>query len=213
MDKNFNMSYFDAPIARYEERGGKVVSATLRPVATVCLQQVFQLITCNERLRSLTLQVRQDSQTGEAKKRLLPYVTPCGTFDYRRSDHLGAPSGLVVVDVDGLPSPSDAAGLRDSLFADPVLLPALCFVSPGGCGVKAFIPYVPSGSTDVREDIAAHTFWAMEYVQTLYQADRPADAKAGVDTSGKDVVRACFLCHDPEARMRLGVEPVKLETL
>ena len=59
------------------------------------------------------------------------------------------------------------------------------FVSPGGLGVKLFIP----GDETVR--------WAMSYIQLLY-----ADTfKGEVDTCGKDIARCCFLSHDSNAKI------------
>ena len=70
-------------------------------------------------------------------------------------------------------------------FEDPYLGTRLAFVSPGGLGVKLFIP----GDETVR--------WAMSYIQLLY-----ADTfKGEVDTCGKDIARCCFLSHDSNAKI------------
>ena len=42
---------------------------------------------------------------------------------------------------------------------------------------------------------------AMNYVHCMYDTENTQPGK-GVDTSGKDLVRACFLCHDPKALLR-----------
>lgn len=121
----------------------------------------------------------------QLKQRQLPFVTPHGVFSRRKSDALISASGLVVVDIDHLASLEEAEQLRDHLFEDPYLGTRLAFVSPGGLGVKLFIP----GDETVR--------WAMSYIQLLY-----ADTfKGEVDTCGKDIARCCFLSHDSNAKI------------
>ena len=192
------MSLFQNPIAPQRDPQGRILkAATLTPAMEVTPADVYQLITCNEPLRLATLQVRNAADIRAAKASLLPYVTPCGVFTRRRSDCLMEPSGLVVVDIDHLESAEEAENLKQQLFADSYLRPALVFVSPTGRGVKAFVPYA-SGQT-ASEGIG----WAMSYVHCMYDADYRQPGK-GVDTSGKDPVRACFLCHDPGALLRIN---------
>ena len=154
--------------------GKTVKSATLTPLRTMSLEEVYKLITSNERLATLTLAVRDAALRGDEnacrrlKQQTLPYVTPCGVFTRRQQ-----------------------------LFVDSYLSPTLVFVSPTGRGVKAFVPYA-SGQT-ASEGIG----WAMSYVHCMYDADYRQPGK-GVDTSGKDPVRACFLCHDPGALLRIN---------
>lgn len=199
----FKMSLFLAPISPVKDNEtGKVVKpATLAPYQTLSLQEVYHVIATNKKLKQLTGQVRLAAQNGDAqtcrllKQERLPYVTPCGVFTRRRSDCLKELSGLVVVDIDHLESAEEAEKLRQQLFDDPYLCPALVFISPTGRGVKAFVPY------PAAQDTAGAIRQAMDYVHCMYDADSPSSAK-GVDTSGKDIVRACFLCHDPGALLR-----------
>ena len=102
---------------------------------------------------------------------------------------------LVVVDIDHLESAEEMENLRQQLFDDPYLCPALVFVSPTGRGVKAFVPCLHG------QNPAEGIQWAMNYVHCMYDAENTQPGK-GVDTSGKDLVRACFLCHDPKALLR-----------
>lgn len=75
----------------------------------------------------------------------------------------------------------------------------LPYVTPCGQGVKAFVPYTPDPALpDVRQNAAESIRWAMDYVQCVY-ADGNRNSPKGVDTSGKDLVRACFLSYDPGA--------------
>ena len=81
MTNDFRMSYFMPPIAPIKNEQGRIVTpATLVPSCEVSVEQVFQMITCNENLKILTEQVRNSGDIRTAKASLLPYVTPCGTF-------------------------------------------------------------------------------------------------------------------------------------
>ena len=101
MQNFFRMSYFMPPIAPIRnEQGQTVTPATLTPFCEVSVEQVYQMITCNENLKVLTTQVRSTGDLRMAKVSLLPYVTPCGIFSRRSSKFFTSPSGLVVVDID-----------------------------------------------------------------------------------------------------------------
>lgn len=184
-----------------ENTGKTVKSATLTPFRTMSIDEVHRLITSDQRLTELTLAIRNAAAQGDEttarflKQQTLPYVTPCGVFTRRRSDCLKLPSGLVVVDVDHLDSPDEAGRLKQLLFKDPYLAPVLVFISPTGRGVKAFVP------CPIGKDSTEAVRWAMNYVHCMYDAENTQPGK-GVDTSGKDLVRACFLCHDPKALLR-----------
>lgn len=176
------MSYFLPPITNTVPNG----NCTLR--------EVYRWITEDNVLETVTNDLRALIKEGrlaeyrQLKQRKLPFVTPHGVFAARKSDALVSPSGLVVVDIDHLSSLEEAERLRDRLFEDPYLGTRLAFVSPGGLGVKLFIP----GDETVR--------WAMSYIQLLY-----ADSfKGEVDTCGKDIARCCFLSHDPNAKILLS---------
>lgn len=93
--------------------------------------------------------------------------------------------------------------MRRQLFDDPFLLPELVFVSPGGHGVKAFVPYDLGRTSDVKQNAAENIYWLMEYARLRYGDCSDKDKGKGVDYSGKDLVRACFLSHDEGALMRV----------
>lgn len=203
----FKMSLFYAPISPVKnERGQTITPASLYPSKALTVEEVYKLITTDKSLCKLTEIVRaaagNDKEFRAMKQQCLPYVTPCGTFTYRKSDHLLVPSGLVVVDIDHLDSHAEATSLRRKLFDDKFLRPSLVFVSPSGRGVKAFVPYDLHRIPDIKQNISENIYWVMNYVQLTYgDSDSPAKDK-GVDTSGKDVVRACFLSYDKGALFR-----------
>ena len=203
------ISYFEPPVAPIRDKQGRTVRpASLMPQTSLTLGQVYQLITANEPLRQLTVQVRQASDLGLAKRSLLPYVTPFGTFSRRRCENLLAFSGLLPIDVDKLESGEEAEHIKQALFSDPYLDARLVFVSPSGKGVKAFIPW-PSHRLTEEDNPArlasVYTTQAMEYVRCMYEL-HPDSRRRGVDVSGKDVVRACYLCHDEKALISVKYE-------
>lgn len=149
--------------------------------------------------------MRQASDIRLAKTTLLPYVTPCGTFSRRNSSSFKQPSGVVVVDVDHLSSTQEAQEMSRTLFDDAYLSPLLTFVSPSGLGVKAFVPYALVCNDNPAENATKNMCWAMQYIELAYGNPNESTGKHEtkiVDTSGKDIVRSCFLCHDPHALMR-----------
>lgn len=223
------MSLFLPPISPVKDSatGRTIQPPTLTPYKETTLQEVYELITHSERLRTLTEAVRGATESGDEKayrmlkQQTLPYVTPCGVFSYRKSDRLTEPSGLIVVDIDHLDSCQEAEKLKRELFDDLLLCPVLTFTSPSGHGVKAFIPYDPARIPDTRQNASENIYWAMNYIEAVYDShsihpDKEALKKShpdkGVDRSGKDLVRACFLSYDKEALMRGEIQTEKLNS-
>ncbi|WP_368351284.1 BT4734/BF3469 family protein, partial [Phocaeicola dorei] len=209
----FKMSLFLPPISPVKDSTtGRIIQPpTLTPYKEITLQEVYKLITSSERLKTLTETVRRATENGDEKvyrmlkQQTLPYVTPCGVFSYRKSDSLTGPSGLIVVDIDHLDSRQEAEKLKRQLFDDLLLRPVLAFTSPSGHGVKAFIPYDLARIPDTKQNISENIHWAMNYVQAIYdfhsshpdREDKKTNHSGkGVDRSGKDLVRACFLSYD-----------------
>lgn len=55
MSNNYRMSYFMPPIAPIKDKQGRLMTPpTLIPFCEVSIEQVFQMITCNENLKTLT---------------------------------------------------------------------------------------------------------------------------------------------------------------
>lgn len=215
----FKMSLFLPPISPVKDSatGRTIQPPTLTPYKEITLQEVYKLITSSERLKTLTETVRRAAENGDEKayrmlkQQTLPYVPPCGVFSYRKSDSLTGPSGLIVVDIDHLDSRGEAEKLKRQLFDDRLLRPVLAFTSPSGYGVKAFIPYDLARIPDTRQNTSENIYWAMNYVQAIYdfhsshpdgEDKKTSRSGKGVDRSGKDLVRACFLSYDEEALIR-----------
>ena len=90
MQNFFQNVLFHAPDCSHQERTRtKPLHPPLfTPFCEVSVEQVYQMITCNENLKALTEQVRSAEDIRMAKTSLLPYVTPCGTFIRRNSKFL-----------------------------------------------------------------------------------------------------------------------------
>jgi hypothetical protein len=189
------LSYFSAPITNK------------KPSGEVDLCEIHKYITTNEQLREATATVRAAyeatnmEQYKRGKLTMLPSVTPAGVFREAKTSALVYPTGLLVVDYDGLESHQAAMELRDKLFADNLLKARLAFVSPSGRGVKLFLPY----------DLAIYTPFERQYREYLERAWFYIEAFYGVeaDRSGKDISRLCLLCHDADAKFRDCDEMVK----
>lgn len=180
------MTFFNAPI-------------TNKMPGNVCnLQSLHAYIVNDTLLAEKTTRVRaaltDSKQFRQLKQRILPYVTPAGVFTYCREQSLLVPSGNFVIDLDHLASAAEARDLRDRLFNDDFLLPDLAFVSPSGTGVKLFVPYRLYVDKTVKDSfhLAMHTAW--EYLRFKYELQ--------IDKSNADLCRACFICHDGEAKLR-----------
>ena len=182
------------------------MAATVQPFTEISAGALAKLIREDEKLMRLTDAVRQAADFRKAKTTMLPYVTPFGTFTRRRGDALVSLSGLIPVDIDGLESPDAAAEMRDILFEDKMISPLLTFVSPSRNGVKCFVPMPPGGtvtaSPDTLRDIAAWQESLSDYIDFKYLGS----SRHKVDRSGKDMARACFICHDRDAKSREYVQ-------
>lgn len=179
------MSFFNAPISNQV------------PSGVTSVKQLHTYITSNEWLKERTLSV-QDALSDEKrfrklKQNLLPYVTPAGVFlsqgrppviPFRRVCHRYRPSPLA----------GETLHWRDTLFADNKLRPDLAFVSPSTTGVKLLVPYRLSPKASIEESFDKARLSAWEYLKWKYGLN--------ADASNADLSRACFLCHDPSAKLR-----------
>ena len=155
-----------------------------KPYAQINLLQVYKLIRGNrykprtERLRAFT----EPQEASKFKQSSFEYVTLSGVFSKRSDKALLNPSGLLVFDFDKV---NDLALLRKTLLNDPNFVTEMLFISPSGKGLKWII------AVDLSQ--CTHQKWfeaVASYLDTIFEVK--------VDRSGKDISRACFLCHDPD---------------
>ena len=119
----------------------------------------------------------------------LDYITPGGTFRSRKENELLQASGYMVIDFDHIPN---AAGLVKRLANDTNFETVLAFRSPSGDGVK-WIVALPD---TLKPDGTPFTYGEFFTILSNY-SKRTYGIEA--DPSGKDICRACFLPHDPDA--------------
>ena len=146
------------------------------------IQQVFSWII-SEKIKPLTYRIRneQDKTKRNELKRRLPYVTFAGTFTRRSDQAIIERSGLICIDIDHLKNVTEVKEKILSFFK-----PTLLFVSPSGDGLKVIY--------SVNTFEGSH----LQYFQAL-QSFFSTEIKEEIDQSGKDVARACFICHDLDA--------------
>ncbi len=171
-------SYFSAPITNNH------------PKCEISLDMVHSVITSNH-FNEATKQLRfsnDKSEQAELKKTKLDYVTFSGVFKKRANDSLTNHSGLICLDIDDLKSVKRTK--EKIIDTQP---PSLLFTSPRGNGLKVVY------KIDTNE--ANH----IDYFKSLKELFS-IELDIQIDDSCKDVSRACFLCHDPEAYLNNNAE-------
>ena len=123
-----------------------------------------------------TLRAMPEAEYKQAKKDRLPAITFGGKFSYRANKGLVEASGLMTLDFDHVKNMDE---LRDKLSNDPYIY--TFFLSPSGRGMKALVR-IPTVQDDAQYKDYYYSF--MERYNAL-------------DSSGKDISRACFVSHDP----------------
>ena len=131
-----------------------------------------------------TIQGKTQRQNFKAKN--FDYVTPAGTFSIRNAADIIEPSGYMVIDVDDLNTQEQVEATFQMLLGNRRLETLLLFRSPSGNGVKWIIRIVNNEGHDYLYFFKAVT----NYLGSL---------GIKVDQSGKDISRACYLPHDPNA--------------
>ena len=155
------------------------------PFKDITLIEVYNYLRSNYAkeqtayLRSLT----DKTQISRFKAANFDYVTFGGTFTHRSNADIKFPSDLLCLDFDHVPN---VPMYREMLLRDREFSTAILFNSPSGNGIKWVIP--------IRTDTHLYekVFRAVSnYIQSTYGLQP--------DQKCKDIARACFLPHDPEA--------------
>jgi hypothetical protein len=171
-------SFFKAPVSN------------TKPHKAVSLLQIYNAIK-GDYYKEKTQKLRAISDVVQARKfkaANFDYCTFSGTFESRNDKALIKHSGLLCVDFDYLNS---VETLFNRLLQDDYFDTQLLFRSPSGDGLKWIIPISP-----LVGDLGGYTqsdFFAAvaNYILQTYGV--------AVDKSGRDISRACFLPHDPQA--------------
>lgn len=171
-----------------------------RPCREASPEDIYRyLVSDYAALHTETLRAIADSrERSRYKAEHLDYVTPGGIFRSRRESDLVKASGYMVIDFDHIPG---ADGLIKKLATDEHFETVLAFRSPSGDGVK-WIVALPNITRPDGTPFTHGEFFTMlsNYSRKAYGIE--------ADPSGKDICRACFLPHDPDAFLN----PLYIET-
>ncbi len=192
LDDVVKFSYYNPPI-----------SNTI-PNKTVTVQDVFEMVK-GDNMANATAEYRRllteigKKKAGKYKNNKFPYVTPAGVFTKRGDAYLEAISGLMVLDFDDL---KNLETVRQRLIEDKVLSPKLIFTSPGGEGLKVIIGINPSfDDLELKSNKLGRWWEAINNYLSIHYDDciSPEKINEFIDGACKDLSRACYLCHDPNA--------------
>ncbi len=173
VDKGPKFSFFKAPVTnRFPHKSITVLDAYNYIAGPYARQQT-------EELRAIT----DKKKAALYKQSRFAYATFCGEFLTRSNDSVKTVSGLLCLDFDHIP---DVDALRRQLLQDSYFTTALAFRSPSGDGLKWIIE-IDTGTLSHSDYFRA----VANYITRAYGIEP--------DKSGKDISRACFLPHDPEA--------------
>lgn len=171
------------------------------PTETWTMEQIYRYITTDKALESLTYDLRELRARDKLaykvmKSKKCPFATFAGIFNYRDVYGLKCSTGAFGVDIDDLPTRERARELRDTLFMDKTLQTELAFVSPSDFGVKLVLPFEHRAMMKLNDCYveAVHSAW--DYLAIKYGIEEFIDKK------NVDIARACFLCHDADAKLR-----------
>jgi hypothetical protein len=156
------------------------------PTKKADIKEISEYIRIDEMLLSKTFKLRSiDDKEARIKfKASLPYCTFSGIFSTRSNDKLIEHSGYICCDLDHIGTNGEIKKTEKEILQ--YYTPALMFVSPSGDGLKVVFSIDINKGTHLQYFIALETFFKMQF-------SLPVDAQC------KDVSRACFLCHDPDA--------------
>jgi hypothetical protein len=114
MEKNYEMSFFCAPITN------KV------PLRTVTLIEVAKMVKSLwlEPQTTALRKITSEAEAREFKGKNLPYVTPAGIFSYCNDQSLVKHSGVLCMDLDHI---GDVDGLKHRLIKDSLFETLMAF--------------------------------------------------------------------------------------
>jgi hypothetical protein len=155
------------------------------PYRTIRIDQLCDIIINPKYYSSSTEEYRKLNKSGNAKdykSKHFDYVTFSGIFSKRHSSAFLEHSGLMVIDIDKI---NDVRNTRSILLNDDQISTEMLFISPGGHGLKWVIKSYPE-----KHEHEYFFQGVSAYLKKRYDIEP--------DQSGKDISRACFICHDPD---------------
>lgn len=167
---------------------------------TYTIEEVFDFIKtgCNWSMdiRNETKRIQAISDhdlQNDLKNQLLPYCCFNGTFSYRCESGLIEYSKYTAIDYDGLDDET-MNKVKQWLMQNPYV--KFFYVSPSGHGLKV---------------IVEHTNTNPKKHRSLYQELLTRFCISNIDPKTKDLQRATFLCHDPDAWWNDNCQPYRFD--
>lgn len=159
------------------------------------LEQIIEAIKGNHfktEVAQIRLALQRSNKVKADKlKKQLPAFTPSGNFNGGRTlEHLVEYTQLVILDFDKLEK-VQLEGLRQEARQDRFACAG--FTSPSGNGYKVIV------RVDSKQEQHEDAFRQVAKYYTELLLTFLEGAGGGLDCSGKDITRLCFLSHDPEA--------------
>lgn len=181
-----SFSYFKAPISN------------IRPYAEISVVEAYKVIKGNYfRKRTAELRSLTDAKEIRTYKALnFDYATFSGVFTRRSDASMIKHSGLLTLDFDHI---DNVRELKQTLLDNSLFNTQLIFFSPSGTGLKWIV------AIDIKK--YTHLEWFNSLANYIKK-----NLDLEVDKSGKDVSRACFLCHDPEVYISKDYENEKTQS-
>lgn len=175
------ISVFKAPITNTTVMGKALIVNIYKLIRSDKLKQRTQ------KLRS----IKDKKANSDYKRKNFPLATFSGSFSKRSAAHLISASDLVCIDLDDLGDKLSV--VKEKLITDYRSKDSLVlgFVSPNGNGYKAVYLVDHYGSDFSNKD---YYEGISKYIAQLCQLEF-----SKIDESCTDIVRGCFLSHDPEA--------------
>ena len=189
MDKDYKMSFFNAPITN------KVPSGTVIPDELARMVRSTWLEPQTRALRAIADKASARSYKGQQ----LPYATISGVFSYCSDACLVKHSRLLCIDLDGV---EDVDALKQRLIADGHFFTVLAFRSPSGNGLKWVIV--------IDLNVCDHKTWFHAVRNYLLANYGDSLTPKMVDSQCQNVSRACYLCYDPAAYVNTDVKEPQL---
>lgn len=161
-----------------------------RPKTSATIVDIFRGLTSNYyKTKTERYRITKDKEI----KKKLDFVTFAGIFIVRNKENLFRYSGYACIDFDHIEK-GQIEVIKEILLKDNMLETALLFISPSGDGLKWVVEidleHFPDYETNFRGIVG--------YLRVTYP-DHFNTGENIIDESGKDICRACFLCHDPHA--------------
>ncbi len=155
------------------------------PFKSVTIRDIYNYIIGPEaKPQTDALRAKTDIKAAKLfKATRFDFVTFSAELEFRNKDSVIRESSLLCIDFDHV---KDKEGLKKRLLNDSTFTTVLLFTSPSGDGLKWVI------EADRGNHSHSELYKAVEnYISKVYGVE--ADGKC------KDIARACFLPHDPDA--------------